>query len=131
MGGRDCIESIGALMQATCSGGTEGGFGGGGGGCAAGGGGGGQPGGSSFGHNDRSGEGGYAFSSSNLEYLGLNSGDGYIILEHENCGCVGECIKNETAETFHCSCPNGSVLASDGFDCHKSMSSLLLFKQFL
>ena len=121
VGGEDCSESIRIIIidsEPLPFPDTHGGFGGGGGGCNGGGGGGGFSGGSII--VDRAtlaGEGGYSWPNPPWPFIGYNDGDGYVELFLESCGCTYNCIIYNQS-SFECSCPLGTLLALNGFDCY-------------
>ena len=114
-GGTDCNENT---VTFTLFPDTHGGFGGGGGGCNGGGGGGGYTGGSIIADGAAiPGEGGYSWPDPPWPLIGYNDGDGYVELFLESCGCTYNCIIYNQS-SFECSCPSGTLLALNGFDCY-------------
>ena len=123
-GGVDCIGALPGDKTPLVH--ASGGFGGGGGGCEMGGGGGGYTGGRLGIHEFPPswkyipGEGGYSYIDEENGILlseGFNSGGGYVSIVPADCNCIGSCTLDD--DKFYCTCPNGSVLAPDGFDCYK------------
>ena len=131
-GGFDCIVDLSEDRTPLAH--ASGGFGGGGGGCEMGGGGGGYTGGRSGLHWPSyllwryvPGEGGYSYLDERKGTLlseGFNSGGGYVSIVPVDCNCIGSCTLDD--DKFYCTCPNGSVLAPDGFDCYKGEVILCL-----
>ena len=133
IGGVDCIGT--SLVDRTPLVHATGGFGGGGGGCEMGGGGGGYTGGRLGVHRHSSywryipGEGGYSYIDGEKSILlseGFNSGGGYVSIVPADCNCIGSCTLDD--DKFYCTCPNGSVLAPDGFDCYEGEVILCLLR---
>ena len=131
-GGFDCIVDLPEDRPPLVHG--SGGFGGGGGGCEMGGGGGGYTGGRLALHWPSfllwryiPGEGGYSYIDDGKGILlseGFNSGGGYVSIVPADCNCIGSCTLDD--DTFYCTCPNGSFLAPDGFDCYEGEVILCL-----
>ena len=134
-GGFDCIVDLSEDRTPLAH--ASGGFGGGGGGCEMGGGGGGYTGGRSGLHWSSllwryiPGEGGYSYIDEGKSILlseGFNSGSGYVSIVPADCNCIGSCTLDD--DKFFCTCPNGSFLAPNGFDCYEGkviLCSLHLF----
>ena len=116
-GGRDCYTFTDPPAYFPD---TYGGYGGGGGGCGNGPGGGGYQGGAVRNlMNTQNGEGGYLYPSGEVQFLGYNSGHGFVSLRLESCGCAHNCSIDFERSVFACSCPEYTALSPDGFDCHR------------